>query len=41
MDGSIDPKEYTLVGMSPGTAFVDISNPEVPVYVGSLPTHIY
>ena len=42
--GWTDPltqKEYALVGMSPGTAFVDISNPEVPVYVGSLPTHTY
>lgn len=40
--GWTDPltqKEYALVGMSPGTAFVDISNPEVPIYIGGLPTH--
>ena len=31
-------KEYALVGMSNGTSFVDISNPENPVYIGRLPT---
>lgn len=40
--GWTDPEtghEYALVGESTGTAFVDISNPGEPVYVGSLPTH--
>lgn len=31
-------KEYALVGMSNGTSFVDISNPENPIYIGRLPT---
>ena len=30
--------EYALMGMTNGTAFVDISNPEDPVYLGILPT---
>ena len=40
--GWIDPqseKEYTLVGLSDGTAFVDISNPSNPVYLRKLRTH--
>lgn len=32
-------KEYALVGVSNGLAFVDISNPSSPVYLGSLPPH--
>jgi choice-of-anchor B domain-containing protein len=32
-------KEYALVGVSNGLAFVDISIPEAPVYLGTLPTH--
>jgi choice-of-anchor B domain-containing protein len=32
-------REYALVGCSNGTAFVDISDPINPVYVGLLPTH--
>ncbi len=39
--GWTDPqngKEYALVGLTNGTAFVDISNPEIPVYLGKLPT---
>jgi choice-of-anchor B domain-containing protein len=38
--GWTDPetgKEYALVGRVDGTAFVDISDPENPVYVGQLP----
>ena len=31
-------KEYALMGMTNGTAFVDISDPEEPVYLGILPT---
>lgn len=40
--GWTDPetgREYALVGRSTGTAFVDISNPSRPVYIGSLPPH--
>jgi choice-of-anchor B domain-containing protein len=32
-------KEYALVGCSNGTAFVDISTPTSPIYLGLLPTH--
>ncbi|WP_169332228.1 choice-of-anchor B family protein [Gracilimonas tropica] len=38
--GWTDPqtsKEYALVGLTNGTAFVDISDPETPVVVGRLP----
>ncbi|MEM1271955.1 MAG: choice-of-anchor B family protein, partial [Bacteroidota bacterium] len=38
--GWTDPetgKEYALVGRVDGTSFVDITNPEMPVYVGDLP----
>lgn len=31
-------KEYALVGMTNGTAFVDVSDPESPVFLGRLPT---
>ena len=31
-------KEYALMGMTNGTAFVDISNPEDPLFLGGLPT---
>jgi choice-of-anchor B domain-containing protein len=31
-------REYALVGRSSGTAFVDLSTPSRPVYVGNLPT---
>ena len=40
--GWTDPqtnKEYVIMGLTDGTAFVDISNPENPNYLGSLPTH--
>jgi len=36
---SVSNKEYALVGMSNGTSFVDISDPENPIYVGRLATH--
>lgn len=32
-------KEYALVGCSNGTAFMDVTNPITPVYLGLLPTH--
>ncbi len=32
-------KEYALIGCSNGTAFLDITDPVSPVYVGFLPTH--
>lgn len=31
--------EYALVGLSNGTAFIDITDPFNPVYLGKLPTH--
>lgn len=39
--GWTDPrgdKEFALMGLDNGTAFVDISSPERPVYLGKLPT---
>lgn len=39
--GWTDPtngKEYAIVGRTSGTAFVDISSPTSPVYLGNLPT---
>jgi len=39
--GWTDPqngKEYALIGLENGTAFIDISIPETPVYLGKLPT---
>ena len=40
--GWTDPmtgKEYALMGLNNGTAFVDISDPKAPIYLGKLPTH--
>src|SRR5262245_30994899 len=40
--GWTDPltgREYALVGRSTGTAFVDITTPTQPIYLGILPTH--
>ncbi len=40
--GWTDPdtgKEYALMGLDNGTAFVDISDPINPIYLGKLPTH--
>jgi choice-of-anchor B domain-containing protein len=40
--GWTDPqtgREYAIVGRSTGTAFVDVSNPRQPVYLGDLATH--
>ncbi|MFM1932044.1 MAG: hypothetical protein RL226_1347, partial [Bacteroidota bacterium] len=40
--GWTDPvsgREFALVGKSNGTAFVDVSVPGVPIYLGTLPTH--
>jgi choice-of-anchor B domain-containing protein len=40
--GWTDPatgREIALVGLVDGTAFVDITDPESPVHLGSLPTH--
>jgi choice-of-anchor B domain-containing protein len=34
-----DGKEYALVGLTNGTAFIDISDPVDPQYLGKLPTH--
>ncbi len=35
----LDGKEYAIVGLDNGTAFIDISVPDSPVYLGKLPTH--
>ena len=32
-------REFALVGRTNGTAFVEITDPENPVYLGNLPTH--
>ncbi|MEM7585374.1 MAG: choice-of-anchor B family protein [Acidobacteriota bacterium] len=32
-------KEYALMGLTNGTAFIDVSTPEAPIYLGRLPTH--
>jgi len=40
--GWTDPltdREYALLGLSNGVAFVDVTNPTSPVYLGNLPTH--
>ena len=34
-----DGTEYALVGLDNGTAFLDISDPINPTYLGKLPTH--
>ena len=34
-----DGTEYALVGLNNGTAFIDISDPVNPIYLGKLPTH--
>lgn len=36
---SLDGTEYALMGCNNGTAFVDLSDPESPIYLGKLPTH--
>lgn len=39
--GWTDPdggKEYAIIGLDNGTAFIDISTPETPIYLGKLPT---
>ena len=33
--------EYALLGLHQGTAFVDLSDPQNPVHVGTLPTHTF
>ena len=35
---SLDNKEYALIGLNSHTAFVDITNPSAPIYLGKLPT---
>lgn len=35
----LDGKEYALMGLNNGTAFIDISQPSSPIYLGKLPTH--
>ena len=35
----LDGKEYALMGLNNGTAFIDISDPVSPIYLGKLPSH--
>ena len=35
---SLDGKEYAIMGLDNGTAFIDISDPVNPIYLGKLPT---
>ncbi|MCI0398826.1 MAG: choice-of-anchor B family protein [Chloroflexi bacterium] len=35
----LDGKEYALVGRSNGTAFLDVTDPINPIYLGNLPSH--
>lgn len=40
--GWTDPesgREYVLMGRSNGTAFIDITDPQAPLYLGNLPSH--
>jgi len=40
--GWVDPDngdEYALIGLRNGTAFIDVTDPVNPVYLGKLPTH--
>lgn len=40
--GWTDPvtgREYALMGLADGTAFVDVTDPAYPAYLGKLPTH--
>lgn len=42
MWGWTDPmsgNEYALIGLKNGTAFLDVTDPENPIYVGKLPSH--
>ncbi|WP_339697166.1 choice-of-anchor B family protein [uncultured Marixanthomonas sp.] len=42
--GWTDPqngKEYAIIGLEGGTAFIDISDPTNPIYLGKLPTHSF
>jgi choice-of-anchor B domain-containing protein len=42
--GWADPdtgREYALMGMDNGTAFVDVTDPEAPVFLGRLPTRTF
>ena len=34
----MDNKEYAIIGLDNGTAFIDISNPIAPIYLGKLPS---
>ncbi|MFT6184610.1 MAG: choice-of-anchor B domain-containing protein [Flavobacteriales bacterium] len=36
---ALDGKEYVMIGKSDGTAFIDISDPVNPVFLGELPSH--
>ena len=34
-----DGSEYAIMGLDNGTAFIDITDPVNPIYLGKLPTH--
>lgn len=35
---ALSGKEYAIMGVNDGTAFIDISSPDQPIYLGKLPT---
>ncbi len=35
----LDGKEYALLGRTSGTAFINVTDPNNPIYLGDLPTH--
>ncbi|MFK8016412.1 MAG: choice-of-anchor B family protein [Gammaproteobacteria bacterium] len=38
-EDALTGREYALMGRTNGTAFIDVTEPDHPVYLGNLPTH--
>ncbi|GIR50180.1 MAG: hypothetical protein CM15mP58_22770 [Burkholderiaceae bacterium] len=38
LDRYVDGREYAIIGLDNGTAFIDITIPNLPVIIGKLPT---
>ena len=36
-----DDREFALIGLNNGTAFIEVTNPTAVVYIGKLPTHTF